>query len=613
MRDSETDGDTVHFCSDSQRVSLHPQGMGSTAVAPAAPRKHRLIKAALALAAMSVVSCLVALFIVVLQSPGPVLEADPSFQEFRDVVLGDNSTRQLPVEPNYHHHLGKVAEVREAIRMFKDHVENSSSWHVEIQMLKCRVDNVSSQIQMLSDHLGNTSVDIQSVKGALQNTKNSSLQTQMLRGSLEGANTEIQRLKGSLEKAKALTSQTQSLLIASSENTSIELHMLSRGLESANTEIQILKEGLELANAQAGLANSSLKNANAEISILRAHLDSISDLKTQNQVLRSGLEGANEAVQRLEGSVQTANALNSQTQAFLNSSLENTSAEIRLLRSHLERAGNETHLLKRGLETVTTQTQTANNRLDQTDAQIQVLKTELENAKTLHSQVQVLDDYFKNASKEIQTLKQGMTDAAALNSQTRMLESSLQKADAEIQRLKEDLENTKTLTAKIQEELSHLEGLQATVTAQEQQQRTQNHLLQLILQGWKVNQGNLYYFSHVKKTWNEAERFCVSLGAHLASVTSKEEQAFLIKFTSDLYHWIGLTDRGTEGSWRWTDGTPYNQAQSRQFWEKNQPDNWRHSNGQTEDCVHTQEKWNDIECGSSLHWVCKKPMGQDVA
>lgn len=51
-----------------------------------------------------------------------------------------------------------------------------------------------------------------------------------------------------------------------------------------------------------------------------------------------------------------------------------------------------------------------------------------------------------------------------------------------------------------------------------------DQLLQLILQGWHVYGGSLYYFSHVKKSWHEAEQFCVSQGAHLASVTSEEEQ-----------------------------------------------------------------------------------------
>ncbi|EHB04349.1 C-type lectin domain family 4 member F [Heterocephalus glaber] len=604
------DGNAVHFCTDNQCVSLHPRGMDPVTVAPTAPKMLKLIQGAMIFIAVTLVSSLVALFVGALQPRNPTSEEHPSFQDFQVMFPGDNTTEQLPVELNSHYYFGRV---QDTIQIFKSHMENSSTWHVEIQMLKCRVDNVSSQVQVLGAHLGDTRADIQMVKGALQEASALSLQTQMLGNSLEGANAEIQKLKGDLEKATALTFQTQDFLKSSSENTSVELYMLSRGLESVNTEIRMLKAGLEMANTQASLANSSLKNANAEINTLRGHLDSVNDLRTQNQILRSSLEGAQADMQRLRGSLQNANTLNSQTQTLLKGSLDNTRAEILILRGHLEMAGNEMHLLKGDLETVTTQTQLANGHLEQTDAQIQVLKAELENANTLNSQIQILNGQLKTASTEIQTLKQGMKDTAALNSQMQMLGSNLQKVSAEMQKLKGDLENTKTLTAKIQEEQSSLGTLRAIIASLEQLQTTQNQLLQLLLQGWKVYGGNLYYFSHVKKPWHEAEQFCVSQGAHLASVTSQEEQVRVAGFTSTSYYWIGLTDRGTEGSWRWTDGTPFNNAQSKRFWDKNQPDNWPHGSGQSEDCVHIQKKWNDINCNNSYQWVCKKKTGLAMA
>ncbi|XP_026260927.2 C-type lectin domain family 4 member F [Urocitellus parryii] len=513
------ESDTVHFCTDNQCVSLHHLEVDSETVAPAVPRRSRLVVATLA---VILVSSLVALFVVgsvlgialtqewgvsALQSRSPAPGDHPSFQEFQAMFPGGNTTDQSPVEPHNHHYFDSVAGMQEEM-MFRGHMENSYTWHEEIQMLKYRVDNVSSQIQTLGSHLGDARADIQLVKGALK-------------------------------AANTLSSQTQTL-------------------------------------------NSSMERANSEI-------------------------------ERLKGSLQDANALNTQAQIFLQGSLDNTSAELQVLRGHLERANDDSSVLKRELETATAQIQIASGHLEQTDAQIQELKAELENASALNFQIQVLNGQLKNASREIRTLKEGMKGAAALRSQTQMLESNLQKANAEMQRLKEDLENTKNLTAKIQEEQSRLGNLSATTASQEQLQSTQNQLLQLILQGWKAYEENLYYFSPIKKSWHEAERSCVSKGAHLASVTSQEEQAFLVQFTSNSYHWIGLTDMGTEGTWRWADGTQFNNARSKAFWDKNQPDNWRHQNGQTEDCVHLRSSWNDMNCNSPYYWVCKKPMGQQVA
>nr|XP_017516393.2 C-type lectin domain family 4 member F isoform X1 [Manis javanica] len=613
QKEAEMNCETVHFRTNSQSVSLHPSGLDSEAVAPAILKMPRLVRATVALMAITLISSLVALCVVVLQNSRPALEAYSSFQEFQDMVLGDNTTEQLPVDPNNSYHLCRVAELQKAIQTFKGFVKNSSTWSVEIQMLTGRVDTVNSQIRMLGAHLENTSADIQMVKGIVKDASTLGFQNQMLKSSLEGPSAEIQKLKGDLEKANSLNSQAQTFFKSSLGNTSDELLIVSTGLENANAEIQMLKAGLDMANAQAQLVNRSLKNAHVQIHALRGDLDTINDLRAQNQILRSSVEGANAEIQRLKGSLQNANAFNSHIQTFIREGLDNTSAEIRSLRGHLERASNETHLLERNLETLTAQTQIANGHLEQTDAQIQAFKAELESASTLNSKMQVLNGKLKNASKEIQTLKQGMKDAAALNSKTQMLESNLQTANAEIQRLKGESENTRTLTTKMQEQQSSLQTLQEAFASQEQLHRTQNQLLQLILQGWKVYSKSLYYFSRVKKSWHEAEQFCVFQGAHLASVTSEEEQAFLTETTGTSYHWIGLTDRGTEGSWRWVDGTPFSNAQIRAFWDRNQPDNWQHKNGQTEDCVHVQQKWNDMACDTPYHWVCKKPIDQGVA
>ncbi|OBS76524.1 hypothetical protein A6R68_17015 [Neotoma lepida] len=454
---------------------------------------------------------------------------------------------------DYQHSVG-VAEKQEATQRFRDCVESSSTWQEEIQMLKYQMDNVSSQVQLLGDHLEDASADIQQAKGMLKDSGSLALETQALRGSLELASADIHNLRGDLEKVNAMTSQTQGLLKSSTEHTSAELHILGKGLEEAQTEIQALR-----------------------------------------------------------GSLQSSYNLSSQTQSFLQRSVNNTSAEIQAMRDHLERADDGMNSLKKDLETVIAQTQKANGHLEQTDAQIQVLKAELKSTSSLNSRIEAVSGQLKDTSRELQTLRGDLRDVTVLKSNIQTLQSNLQKAQAEMQSLKTNLEATKALTAKIQKEQSRLGTLQQAVASQEQVQRNQNQLLQLILQGWKAFRGSLYYVSLEEKSWHEAEKFCVSHGAHLASVTSQEERVFLVKFTSNAYHWIGLTDQGMDGNWRWVDGTPFNHGQSNRFWERNQPDNWRHVNGEVEECVHMKQQWNDMLCGATYPWVCEKSIGQTVA
>ncbi|XP_038601408.1 C-type lectin domain family 4 member K-like [Tachyglossus aculeatus] len=133
-----------------------------------------------------------------------------------------------------------------------------------------------------------------------------------------------------------------------------------------------------------------------------------------------------------------------------------------------------------------------------------------------------------------------------------------------------------------------------------------NAILNMFLGGWRLYGGNLYYFSQDKKSWDEAERFCKSWNSHLTSVTSKKEQDYLSKKSKGTPHWIGLRDRGTGRRRSWSDGTPFQEAESKWFWEEGRPDNRR----QEEECVEMRTKerssWNGGDCQNRLHWICKK-------
>ncbi|XP_020856858.1 C-type lectin domain family 4 member F-like [Phascolarctos cinereus] len=167
-----------------------------------------------------------------------------------------------------------------------------------------------------------------------------------------------------------------------------------------------------------------------------------------------------------------------------------------------------------------------------------------------------------------------------------------------------DCIDNSTLVA-METEKSYLEKLNTSYQALQHKYRT---VLTLVSEGWKLHDGNIYYFSNEKKPWAEAQKSCVSKNSNLTSVTSEKEQAFLYQ-TSTETSWIGLTDKGSEGIWHWVDGNPYNQSKNEGFWRANQPDNWDQGNGSTEDCVHmipgNLKSWNDANCNLSQKWICK--------
>ncbi|KAJ6658610.1 hypothetical protein lerEdw1_019998 [Lerista edwardsae] len=152
-------------------------------------------------------------------------------------------------------------------------------------------------------------------------------------------------------------------------------------------------------------------------------------------------------------------------------------------------------------------------------------------------------------------------------------------------------------------------AIQETILASQAAAEERNRdLLELLSNGWALYNESWYFFSEEERPWWEAEEACVSLGAHLASVTSRKEMAYISTKTKGQPFWIGLSDQEEEGNWTWVDGTQYSQDAS--FWESGQPDNWQGAEGHQEDCVHARNvhlnSWNDQSCTIHSRWICKK-------
>ncbi|NWH57209.1 MRC1 protein, partial [Geococcyx californianus] len=75
--------------------------------------------------------------------------------------------------------------------------------------------------------------------------------------------------------------------------------------------------------------------------------------------------------------------------------------------------------------------------------------------------------------------------------------------------------------------------------------------------GWKRYGFHCYFIGSTLVTFSEANKTCERSKSYLATVESRNEQAFLISLTglrSEKYFWIGLSNTEEQGSFRWTTG-----------------------------------------------------------
>jgi len=110
--------------------------------------------------------------------------------------------------------------------------------------------------------------------------------------------------------------------------------------------------------------------------------------------------------------------------------------------------------------------------------------------------------------------------------------------------------------------------------------------------------GHGYEVVPIPVTWHTAKKMAEKKDGYLVSITSPEENEFVIQLIKNATNgegadvWIGLTDEKLEGDWEWASGEKI----TFQNWAQGEPNNFAYAGlGGSENCVHTWKdgKWND--------------------
>ncbi|XP_067381271.1 ladderlectin-like isoform X1 [Channa argus] len=128
----------------------------------------------------------------------------------------------------------------------------------------------------------------------------------------------------------------------------------------------------------------------------------------------------------------------------------------------------------------------------------------------------------------------------------------------------------------------------------------------LYFRGWSRINGRLFYYVPKPMTWTQAEKYCQSIGANLASVHSRYEYKRIQKLIFVATHakretWIGGSDAQQERTWLWSDGSVFRYS----YWCPREPNNY-HGRQHCLQMNHRAWCWDDLECYARRPSVCAK-------
>lgn len=126
---------------------------------------------------------------------------------------------------------------------------------------------------------------------------------------------------------------------------------------------------------------------------------------------------------------------------------------------------------------------------------------------------------------------------------------------------------------------------------------------------WKRFENSCFMSPSASFDWFSAQANCSQYNAHLATISSESENAFLIREIVSKYYqrhfWIGLKRSPFVYSvWAWVDGSPVSFTD----WWPGQPDDYLSGEGCAEfyGYIGSNVHWNDLNCSKSVRFICEK-------
>ncbi|XP_030285706.1 galactose-specific lectin nattectin-like isoform X2 [Sparus aurata] len=127
--------------------------------------------------------------------------------------------------------------------------------------------------------------------------------------------------------------------------------------------------------------------------------------------------------------------------------------------------------------------------------------------------------------------------------------------------------------------------------------------------GWTGYNDRCFLYIPSLMSWANAEKHCQTQGGNLASVHSFDEQRAIqtmIQRQTFMYPrtWLGGYDAMQEGTWFWSDGTPFHFT----YWAPGQPDNFLFAQHCLSMNYGDERKFDDHRCDFREPFVCAKKL-----